>query len=82
MSVEIHRLFPEGLRHAKAEKGKLQYDTPLRFFSSKASSREDCEDSTLKTVTVRLSQKTSKEVTLYEFDGVEIFLKMQKMLKP
>ena len=57
MSIEIHRLFPEGMIYAKAEKGKPRYDLPLRFKPSKVSSREDVEDKTVKTVTVELSQK-------------------------
>ena len=43
------------------------------------SSRGDGEDSTLKMITIGLSQKTSQKVTLYEFNGIKNFLKMQKM---
>ena len=81
MSAEIRRLFPKGPRHAKAEKGKPRYDPPLHFVPSKVSSREDVDDKTPKTVTVELGQKTSQKVSLYEYDGVETFLKMQKMHK-
>ena len=64
---------------AEAEKGKPWYDPTLRFVLIKVSSREDTDDKTLKTVTVELSQKTSQKVSFYEYDGVETFLKMQKM---
>ena len=79
MSVEIYQFFPEGLKHAEAEKGKPRYDPPLYFVPSKVSSREDMDDKTLKTVIVELSQKTSQKVSLYEYEGVETFLMMQKM---
>ena len=79
MSAEIHRLFPDGLKHAEAEKGKPRYDPPLRFVPTKVPSGEDRDDKTLKTVSVELSQKTTQKITLYEYHGTESFLQLQKL---
>ena len=79
MSAEIHRLFPDGLKHAEAEKGRPRYDPPLRFVPTKVPSGDDTSDKTLKTVTVELSQKTTQKVPLYEFHGTETFLQLQKL---
>ena len=61
--------------------GKCRHYLPLCFIPSEVSFREDDDDSALKTITVGLSQKTSQKVTIYEYDYVKTFPKMQKMHK-
>ena len=78
MSAEIHRLFPEGLKYAKAEREKSPHDPPLRCVPLTASEKEDVKGTKLKMITVVLDQDTTQKVCLYEFDVIETFLKMQK----
>ena len=65
MSAEIHRLFPANLRHVEAERGRPRHSPPLRFVPSNVYTKEDSEDSPLKTITVELAQKISQKVPLY-----------------
>ena len=76
MSIEIHRLFLEGLKHSKAERGMPQHDPPLRFVPPKTSGKEDGKDTRLKTITAILDQDTTQKVCPYKFDIIETFLKM------
>ena len=58
MRADVHQLFPKGLKHAKAERGKPLHDPPLRFVSPEASKQEDGKDITLKMITIVLDQDT------------------------
>ena len=77
MSSEIYQLFPEGLKHADAERGTPRHEPPLRFVPPKASEKEDGKDTSLKSITVVLNQEMSQKVAPYDFDVIENFPKMQ-----
>ena len=77
MSLEIYRLFPEGLKHADTEQGNPQHDLPLRFVPPKASEKEDDNDTNLKSITVVLNHDMSQKVAPYKYDVMEKFLEMQ-----
>ena len=77
MREEIHRLFPEGLKHVEAEQWKPQHDLPLRFVPPKVSEKEDGKDTRLKLITIVLDQDMTQKVCLYNFDDIETFLRMQ-----
>jgi len=78
MSAELHRLFPEGLKHAEAERGKPRHEPPLRFVPTKAPESEQGDDITEKSITVELTDDTTLKVTPYTFSDVESFLTLQK----
>ena len=48
------------------------------FCTTKASKKEDGEDTKLETITVVLDQDTTHKVCPYKFDVTETFLKMQE----
>jgi hypothetical protein len=62
MSAELKRLFPEGLRHAKAERGKPRHKPPLRFVPTKAPEAEDGVEIKEKLITVKLTDDTTMKV--------------------
>ena len=74
VSAEIHRLFPEGLKHAKAERRKPRHETPLHFVPSKVLKEKDGQDSTLKTITVELNRKTSQKYLYMSMCALKLFL--------
>ena len=73
MSAELHRLFPEGLKHAEAERGKPRHEPPLCFVPTKAPESEQGDDITEKSITVELTDDTTMKVTPYTFSDVESF---------
>eukprot|EP00957_Ditylum_brightwellii_P007148 543000-Ditylum_brightwellii.AAC.1 len=78
MSAEIYHMFPGGVRHVEVERGKLRQTPPICFFSPQRPTKDDMDDSPLKTIKVKLAQETTQKVALYKFSGVETFLMMQK----
>eukprot|EP00957_Ditylum_brightwellii_P025042 1894804-Ditylum_brightwellii.AAC.1 len=78
MSAKIYCQFPGGLRHAEAECGKLQQTLPICFVPLQRPTKDNMDDSPLKTITVEMAQETTQKVALYEFSSVETFLMMQK----
>ena len=78
MSAELHRLFPEGLKHAEAEHGKPHHEPPLRFVPTKAPESEQGDDITEKSITVELTDDTTMKVTPYTFSDVESFFNPPK----
>eukprot|EP00957_Ditylum_brightwellii_P095091 7241843-Ditylum_brightwellii.AAC.1 len=62
MSAEIYRMLPGGLRHTEAECGKLQQTPPIWFVPPSRPSKDDMDDSPLKTITVKLAQETTQKV--------------------
>eukprot|EP00957_Ditylum_brightwellii_P085487 6502123-Ditylum_brightwellii.AAC.1 len=78
MSAEIYCMFPEGLRHAEAERGKPRQTLPICFVPPSRSLKDNMDDSPLKTIKVKLAQEMTQKVVLYKFSGVETFLQMQK----
>eukprot|EP00957_Ditylum_brightwellii_P066848 5073238-Ditylum_brightwellii.AAC.1 len=62
MSAKIYCMFPGGLKHAEAERGKPQQTLPIRFVPPSRPSKEDMDDSPLKTITVKLAQETTQKV--------------------
>ena len=78
MSAEIRRLFPEGLKHNEAERGKPRHEPPLRFAPNKSPEYDDGDDTKSKSITVELNQKTTMKVIPYSFVNVESFLGYQK----
>ena len=74
MSPKIHRLFPEGLKHAQAEQGKPRHNPPFRFVPPNASEKEDDKNAKLKTINVVLDQDVTQKVCSYEFDMIKTFL--------
>ena len=61
MSAKINRLYPEGLKHAAAERGEPRHDPPLRFALRKQSTKSDDGLMTPKTITVELNGDTTTE---------------------
>jgi hypothetical protein len=78
MSAEIRRLFPKGLKHNKAERGKPRHEPPLRFAPNKSLENDDGDDTNRKLITVELNQKTTMKVISYLFVNIESFLGYQK----
>eukprot|EP00957_Ditylum_brightwellii_P077329 5876585-Ditylum_brightwellii.AAC.1 len=78
MSAEIYCQFPGGLRHMETECGKLQQTLQIRFVPLQRSTKDDMDDSPLKTITVELAQETTQKVALYKFSDAETILMMQK----
>ena len=81
MSAEIHWLFHEDPKHAKADRGKPRHDPPLCFVPSKVSKKKDGDDSTLKMISIELDQKMTQKVLPYGYIDIETFLGMQKYHK-
>eukprot|EP00957_Ditylum_brightwellii_P060047 4559292-Ditylum_brightwellii.AAC.1 len=61
MSAEIYRMFPGGLRHAEAECGKPRQTPPIHFVPPSKPSKDEMDDSPLKTITVELAQETTQK---------------------
>eukprot|EP00957_Ditylum_brightwellii_P015659 1181681-Ditylum_brightwellii.AAC.1 len=78
MSAKIYCMFPGGLRHTEAERGKPRQTPLIRFVPTPRPSKDDMDDSPLKTITVELAQEMAQKVALYKFSGVKTFLMMQK----
>ena len=78
MSAELLRLFPEGMKHNEAERGKPRHDPPLRFVPTKKPDSEEGDESYNQTITVELNLKTTQKVVPYTFVDVESFLGYQK----
>eukprot|EP00957_Ditylum_brightwellii_P065232 4947385-Ditylum_brightwellii.AAC.1 len=78
MSAEIYRMFPGGLRHAEAERGKPQQTLLICFVPLSRPLKDAMDDSPLKAITVELAQETTQMVALYKFSSVETFLQMQQ----
>eukprot|EP00957_Ditylum_brightwellii_P160205 12196542-Ditylum_brightwellii.AAC.1 len=78
MSAKIYWQFPEGVRHAEVERGKPRQTSPICFVPPQRSTKDDMDDSPLKTTMVELVQETTQKVALYKFSNVKTFLMMQK----
>eukprot|EP00957_Ditylum_brightwellii_P137405 10476029-Ditylum_brightwellii.AAC.1 len=61
MSAEIYRQFPGGLRQAEAEHGKPWQTLPIRFVPLQRPTKDDMDDSPLKTIMVELTQETTQK---------------------
>ena len=77
MSAEINCLYPDGLRHSAAERGKPRHDPPLRFAPRKQSTKSDEVPMTPKAITVELNGESTTKVVPHLFIDIENFLKMQ-----
>eukprot|EP00957_Ditylum_brightwellii_P088119 6712198-Ditylum_brightwellii.AAC.1 len=62
MSAKVYRQFPGDLRHAKAERGKPQQTLMIRFVPPQRPTKDNIDDSPLKTVTMELAQETTQKV--------------------
>ena len=81
MSAELLRLFPEGMKHNEAERGKPRHDPPLCFIPTKKPDSKEGDGSYNQTITVELNLKTTQKVVPYTFVDVESFLGYQKQHK-
>ena len=77
MSAEIHQFYPEGLKHAAAERGKPRHDPPLRFAPRKQSTKSKDGSMTPKTITVNLNGDTTTKIVPHLYFDKENFLNMQ-----
>jgi hypothetical protein len=78
MNAKLNCLFPEGLRHAEAERGKPCHKPTLHFVPTKAPKAEDGVEIKEKLITVELTDDTTMKVSPYTFSDVESFLRSKK----
>ena len=78
MSAELLRLFPEGMKHTEAERGKPRHDPPLRFVPTKKTDSEEGDESYNQTITVELNLKTMQKVLPHTFVDIKSFIGYQK----
>ena len=78
MSAELQRLFPDGLKATDSERFKPRQPPAIPFLlKALPSSSELGDDTTIKTITVELNNKTTTKVEPYIFKDVESFLAYQ-----
>ena len=78
MSAKLHRLFPDGLKATDCERFRPRQPPDIPFLSKTLpSSNEVGDDTSIKTITVKLNNKTTTKVVPYTFKCVELFLAYQ-----